>query len=347
MIDSGRRFALSLILEAEGSTPRDAGVKAIIDEDGRISGTLGGGLVEAEAQRRAVEACQSNRPVVYDVNLQGVPAGDGAAVCGGRMRILIDPTAARHRDCYHHAAEALRDRKRGVLLTTVRSGDPPHVNVKWYTQDSIPPDADFPGTKAIRSCLARETCRLYVETSDDTEARREVLVEPVIPQPRLLIVGGGHVGQALARQAALVAFDITVIDDRPEFTEPALFPEGVTTRYGDIGKEVAACPIAEDTYVVVVTRAHSHDAEALEACIHAPAAYIGMIGSRRKVALIRKHFIESGLATQEQFDRVFAPVGLDIGAVTVPEIATSIVAQLVAVRRKTGAYARAGDMAFP
>jgi xanthine dehydrogenase accessory factor len=161
-----------------------------------------------------------------------------------------------------------------------------------------------------------------------------------------LIVGGGHVGQAVAQQAALVGFAITVIDDRPEFTQAALFPRDVSTRCGDIGKEVAAYPVTEDAYVVVVTRGHRHDAEALAACIHAPAAYIGMIGSGRKVALVREHLIESGIATKQEVDSVFAPVGLDIGAVTVPEIATSIVAQLVAVRRKGDAYVRAGKMAF-
>jgi len=132
----------------------------------------------------------------------------------------------------------------------------------------------------------------------------------------------------------LVGFDVVVLDDRPEFTDQALFPEGVATRCGDIRKEVKAFGIGRDTYIVIVTRGHKHDAEALEACIHAPAAYIGMIGSKRKVALMREDFIESGLAGEEEFGRVFAPVGLDIGAVMVPEIAASIVAQLIAVRRK-------------
>jgi len=93
-------------------------------------------------------------------------------------------------------------------------------------------------------------------------------------------------------------------------------------------------PIASDTYIVIVTRGHKLDAEALEACIHTPAAYIGMIGSKRKVALIRENFIESGIVTKEEFDRIFTPIGLDIGAVTVPEIAASITAELIAVRRK-------------
>jgi xanthine dehydrogenase accessory factor len=164
-----------------------------------------------------------------------------------------------------------------------------------------------------------------------------VLVEPVIPNPSLLIAGGGHVGQALARMAVPLGFDVTVVDDRPEFTHAALFPDGVSTRCGDIAKEVASFPVTSDVFIVLVTRGHKQDAEALEVCIHKPGAYIGMIGSKRKVAMIRKSFIESGLATESELDCVFAPIGLDIGAITVPEIATSIAAELVAVRRKGAA----------
>ena len=149
----------------------------------------------------------------------------------------------------------------------------------------------------------------------------------------LLIVGGGHVGQAVAAQASVVDFEVTVLDDRPEFTAPDLFPEGVATRCGTIAQEVAGFPFSPDTCVVIVTRSHRCDAEALAACLRQPAAYLGMIGSRRKVALMRQDFIESGKATAAEFDRVYAPIGLDIGSVTVPEIAASIVAQLIAVRR--------------
>ena len=334
LIDTSRRFATALVLKVTGSTPQKVGARAAVEATGKIWGTIGGGIVEAETQRRAVEACESGRPVVVDFHLDNAYARDAGAICGGSMRILVDPTAAKERACYAQAAEALQDRKRGVLLTTVRTGAELEVSVKWYPEEAIPSDAGFPGADAIRSCLARETPKLLVQDSQDPDVSMEVLVEPVVPQPLLMIVGGGHIGQALALQAVLIGFDVTVIDDRPEFTNLDLFPEGVKTRCGDITKEVAAFPIDKDTYIVIVNRGHKHDAETLEACIHSPAAYIGMIGSKRKVELVRKNLLESGIATQEEFDRVFAPIGLDIGAITVPEIAMSIAAQLIAVRRK-------------
>ena len=142
-----------------------------------------------------------------------------------------------------------------------------------------------------------------------------MLVEPLIPKPLLLIVGGGHVGQAVAAQASLVGFEIVVIDDRPEFARPALFPDGHDDPLRRRSREqFGRFPIGADTY-----RRHRHARPSARrrgagALLRKPAAYIGMIGSRRKVALMRQEFIESGRATAAEFDRVYAPIGLDIGA---------------------------------
>ena len=333
-IDSGRSFAVALVLKAEGSTPRKAAVKAIVDEAGKIMGTLGGGALEAEAQRRAVDACRSGRPVIFEMALHGVNRAADVPICGGMMRILIDPTAANDRASYAGAAEAIRKRQRGVMLTTVRTTAQTEVTSQWFAPEAVPSDVAFPGADNIRSCLAHETPKLFEGPGGGACPTLQVLVEPVIPKPLLVIAGGGHIGQALALQAGLVGFDVTVIDDRAEFTDPALFPEGKTTCCEDIPRKIADLSVESDTYVVVVTRGHKLDAETLEACIHAPIVYVGMIGSKRKVALIRENFVESGLAAEKEFDRVFTPIGLDIGAVTVPEIAASITAELIAVRRK-------------
>ncbi len=322
-IDAGRPFVAALVLSTDGSTPGKVGNRAVIGRTGAIGGTVGGGQVEAEAQRRAAEVCGGGAPLVLDFSLAGAAAAAETPICGGAMRLLLDPAADAAREAYAAAAEALRRRRRGVLLTTLQHGTPPQVAVRWFPEGAVP-------SEAARDCLEDEEPALITD-----EARgAEVLVEPVVPPPLLLIAGGGHIGQALARQAVLVGFDVTVIDDRPEFTDAALFPEGVRTRCGPVGEELAACDLGPESYVVIVTRGHRSDAEALAACIHSPAAYVGMIGSRRKVAMMRREFAESGLATEGELARLYAPIGLDIGAVTVPEIAASIVAELIAVRRR-------------
>jgi xanthine dehydrogenase accessory factor len=335
-IDRGTAFALATVLKDTGSTPQKAGAKTIVDSAGSIWGTIGGGAVEARTIELAVEAIRSMQPVVFDFEFAGTSAEDGPPICGGSMRVVIDPAVARDRTAYAAAAEAHRRRERGALVTTVRPTAPPQVSVRWFSADKVPADAAFPGARAINSALARETPAHFVEDPPQGGVAVEALVEPVVPMPQLFIVGGGHVGQALAVQAGLVGFQIAVIEDRPEFTQPDLFPRGVTTHCGDIVDVLNGLTIDRDTYIVLVTRGHQHDADALAACIRKPATYIGMIGSRRKVAMVREAFTSSGLATGAEFDRVHAPIGLDIGAQTVPEIATSIVAELVAVRRTGG-----------
>jgi xanthine dehydrogenase accessory factor len=328
LMDAQRRFALVLVLSADGSTPLKAGAKAIVEEDGHIIGTIGGGQVEAEAQKQAVEACKSGEPVVFDFQLHGTSKSDDEPICGGAMQILVDSTIAKNRSIFNNAAEAIKQRHRGVLLTKIKQSTHTKVDIEWIPENQISNHITFPGSEQILSCLKHEKPQLFIES------KSKVFVEPVIPKPNLIIAGGGHIGQALALQASLVGFDINIVDDRPEFTDPILYPEGTTTYCDDIPERVAELLKDSESYIVIVTRGHKLDADVLEACINKPAAYIGMIGSERKVKLMRKNFIESGLATAEEFDRVFAPVGLDIGSVTVPEIAVSITAQLIAVRRK-------------
>lgn len=331
-IDEGRCFALATVIAAEGSTPRKTGTKAIIDDSGRIWGTIGGGQVEAQTQQRAVEACACKRPEVFKFDSYGEDANQPVPVCGGSMRILIDPCIEKDRAVYQSAAVAVGRRQSGVLLTGISGGQETTVSVQWLQQGEFSGQSPLVAADEIESCMKRQTPKL-ISGAPTESILQEVLIEPIIPLPLVLVVGGGHVGQAVAVQASLIGFDIAVLDDRPEFTSPGLFPDGTTTLYGPVGEQLLAFDISADTYIVIVTRGHQHDGEALAACIHSPAAYVGMIGSRRKAGMIRQSFIDSGTATEEQFDRVFSPIGLDIGATTVPEIAASIVAELIAVRR--------------
>ncbi len=203
------------------------------------------------------------------------------------------------------------------------------VEIEWLSEPVVLDEIASP----IRSCLESGRPESFVSI-DSTTADEEAFIEPVQPPPLLVIAGGGHVGHAVAIEAQKVGFEVTVIDDRSEFADVATFPPGIQTVCGPVAKEIADFPLDVNSFVVLATRGHKHDADALEACFHRPLAYLGMIGSRRKVALVRKKFLDGGLATEEELDRVRAPIGLDIGAVTVPEIAVSIVAQLIAVRRK-------------
>jgi xanthine dehydrogenase accessory factor len=157
---------------------------------------------------------------------------------------------------------------------------------------------------------------------------------PVLPRITLLIVGGGHVGQAVARLAAEVDFDIWVLDDRARYASRERFPAAGRLLVGDIGivlKELAQHDITPSTYGLIATRGHSHDEEALYHLATTPAGYVGMIGSKRKIKLIYEDLLASGIP-EEALNRVHAPLGFAIGSQTVPEIAISIVAELIACR---------------
>ena len=156
----------------------------------------------------------------------------------------------------------------------------------------------------------------------------------VAPTPTLVVAGAGHIGQALAKGAVDLDFHVVVIDDRKEFASPERFPPGVEIRVGDIDACLENYALDSTTYVVIVTRGHKNDQRALEAVIDRPVKYIGLLGSKRKRKIIFDDMKERGL-TQGRLDEVCSPIGISIGAETVPEIAISILAEVIKVRRKT------------
>jgi xanthine dehydrogenase accessory factor len=177
--------------------------------------------------------------------------------------------------------------------------------------------------------LGREAT-LEFEIPDESNALRLVR-HTFLPPPRLVIAGAGHVGSALANLAPSMGFEVTLIDDRADLVSPQRFPNARCIA-GEIDLELQRLEITPHTYIVIVTRGHRHDAQSLAAVIHSNARYIGLIGSRRKVVTIFQTLMEQGVSMQ-QLQRVRAPIGLAIGAITPGEIAVSIAAELVAVRR--------------
>jgi xanthine dehydrogenase accessory factor len=163
--------------------------------------------------------------------------------------------------------------------------------------------------------------------------RQGVAYLPTQPRYTIFLVGGGHVGQAVAKLAADVGFDIWVLDDRDKFVSPERFPTASKRLVGDIGgvlKDVAPT-LTHSTFAVILTRGHSHDEEALYHLATTKCGYVGMIGSKRKIRMIFEDLVAKGIS-EEALSRVHAPLGYNIGSQTVPEIAVSIVAELIACR---------------
>jgi xanthine dehydrogenase accessory factor len=169
----------------------------------------------------------------------------------------------------------------------------------------------------------------WSENSDDTGW---LYRETVSPPMALWIAGSGHIAQAGAPLAQTLDFDVTVFDDRPELANAVHFPQGVHLRVGNWGELLETPLPARPTLGLIVTRGHQHDANVLAEWIHKPFLFLGMIGSKRKSRMIREGLLKRNIATAEEFARVASPVGLDISAASVQEIAVSILAQYVKKR---------------
>ncbi|MDR2162506.1 MAG: XdhC family protein, partial [Clostridiales Family XIII bacterium] len=158
-------------------------------------------------------------------------------------------------------------------------------------------------------------------------------VEKYMPKPRMIILGGGHIALALTKMAKLIDFSITVFDDRPAFANQARFPEADEVICDDFSRVMERVKVRASDYVVIVTRGHKHDTECLEGVLNGiRPTYTGMIGSRRRVAIVMKQLAESGYP-QELIDSVHSPIGLKIAAVTPAEISISILAEIIQVKR--------------
>jgi xanthine dehydrogenase accessory factor len=321
------------VIGTRGSTPQKPGAAMIVFADGGQSGTLGGGCVEAEVKRRALAVllAGSPRPGVQTFFLDDISGWDDGLICGGQMTILIQPLFPgdnRPGDYYrrmHHLLENGFGFTEAVALEdngSLAAGD-------RYL---------FDASGALVAWIAK---RPAVETLAEQKpplGRRAVTRQGVawLPTPAritLLLVGGGHVSKAVAPLAAAADFQVAVLDDRAAYANAQRFPDAARLIVGEIGPSLTelAPTLTPATYAIVMTRGHHHDEEALGHLVVSGCSYVGMIGSRRKVRLIFDDLIARG-ARPEALARVHAPVGLDIGAQSVPEIAVSIVAELIRFR---------------
>lgn len=166
----------------------------------------------------------------------------------------------------------------------------------------------------------------------EPSTRLQVFVEVAQPPPTLLVVGAGHIGRPVSRMGKELGFSVAVLDDRAEFASRERFPEADQVIVGDFGEVLRRFPITASTYVVLVTRGHLEDERALRQVIGSSAAYVGMIGSRRRVRAVLDRLDREGVS-REQIRRVYSPIGLEIGAETPEEIAVSILAEVIHVRR--------------
>ena len=253
-------------------------------------------------------------------------------------------------DIYEEIVRLRQEGRRGAVATivNVRGSIPSFETAKMLVRD----DGSIFGTigggcveadvwRAAREVMEEEKPRtLTFDLNQDPKydtglvcgGTLDIFVEPILPPALLYIFGAGHVSVSLYKAAYTAGFDVTVVDDRELYANRDRFPEAHEVIAEDFDKAMSQLTPNEATYIVIVTRGHRDDMHVLRWAVQTNARYIGMIGSKRKTITIFRELQKEGLAP-ELFERVHAPIGLDIGAVTPEEIAISITAELIAVRR--------------
>jgi xanthine dehydrogenase accessory factor len=338
--DAGRPFAVATVVRTLGSTPQVVGAKLIVVDDqarGKAAGTLGGGCVEADAIDAAREVLARGGRSLRAYELTEDLAWNTGLVCGGTMWILVE-----------RGDEALDGAGRPMLDDLVRAaaGESP-IGIATLLRKSGR-DIAFAGRMFVASdgaatgsfgdpALDRQTADAAVHQLQHGSARlipvdegRDILIEPVSSKPHVVVAGGGHVALAIARQAQLLDFDVTIVEDRPEFADPSRFG-GATVLEGDVPTMIGSLDYGWNTFVVIATRGHKLDADCVLAAVQTNARYIGLLGSRRKTVLIEKMLRENGVE-DDRIAVIHAPVGLDLGGRTPAEIALSVLAEITQLR---------------
>ncbi|MEP6689624.1 MAG: XdhC family protein [Gemmatimonadaceae bacterium] len=319
----GGSGALASVARRRGSLPMSATAKMLVTVDGARLGTVGGGCLEAEIIERAVEVAARGQPAITEHTLNADLAGDYGLTCGGTAVMFIEPLFPDETLAAVYAALAT-SLARGDRVVLATSSDWAAGVAKLVVGEGV-----AVGRGGAALSIAAE---MIEPVREEPELRDGVLVEPVLGAPRLVVFGAGHVGARVAQAAAFSGWRVTVIDDRADFADASRLPYAERTVVCDFSAIPATVALDQATYVVIATRGHQHDALILEQVARADVRYLGMLGSRRKVALTRRMLGEWGVGA-DRLEQLHAPIGLPIGADTPEEIAISVVAEMIAVRR--------------
>ncbi|MBV9895735.1 MAG: XdhC family protein [Chloroflexi bacterium] len=342
-LESAPTIAVATIVRTRGSSPREVGARMLVRPDGATDGTVGGGCGEAEVWRAALEVIEDEQPRMVVVDLTNEIAMSSDGVCGGVLDIFVEPWHANGIDVAGTMLSAFSQRRSAAIATVVsRSrGLPARIGEKVMILDGKVHEGGFSWDLLQERVIADAPSVLaggesLWRTYAFEEGQVGVFFDLVVPRQTLVVVGAGHVAMPIAEVGRLLDFEVVVIDDRPSFANAERFPHADRIIVDDFTTALDGLEITPSTYVVLVTRAHTFDVHALRKIVSKPAGYIGMIGSRRRVYAVFKLLRDEGVPLEDLM-RVHAPIGLDIKTETPGEIAVSVGAELLKVRRGGGA----------
>lgn len=316
----GKGGMLATVIRRTGSAPRDIGAKMFIGEDGKTFGTVGGGRIESDGYREALEIMNKGITKVFSIRMDAQRVEEKDMLCGGNVEVLLEPVTVKHLDVYRCIEDCLKNRERGVVVTNFSGGA--------FAKTLIDKELNVIGDPLDDETINKHKDLFY---GNQPVLLDGLFVDPIQISFPLYIFGAGHIAQFLSKIARIAGFYITVVDDREEFANKERFPDANTIIVGDFQDAFNYLDFTGHEYIVILTRSHEYDAEALRESMKRDAKYVGMIGSKRKVKIILDHMRESGF-DEEAIGRIRSPIGIPINAETPEEIAISIAAELVSVR---------------
>ncbi len=335
-LKSGQNLVMATVIKHKGSTPREAGARLIIMEDGTSQGTVGGGLVEAKSFEAAKSLFGTKSSLILRFDMAQQSLDPNSMICGGNMTVLLEYLEANETNISFYSAinEIYESRKNAILIVKIDEDESGNCNLtKGITGDEGVVAKGLTCSESILQQIHSTIPESKKPTLLAIEADK-YWVEPLLLPKNLILFGAGHVSRTTAQIGVMTGFQVTVVDDRPELMTREFFPEPIELKPIDsletCCKELA---INEDSFLVILTRSHVLDRSLLQQTIRLPFGYLGMIGSQKKRNTIYDSLLDGGV-TDEELKMIHSPIGLNIGANTPQEIAVSIIAELIEVRAK-------------
>jgi xanthine dehydrogenase accessory factor len=331
LLDKGESVVWATVVDQQGSAPRSAGSRMLVRKNGENLGSVGGGRLEAETLEVAAPLMENPGQRLLQFSLSGKDVAETDMICGGQALIFVETLLPEAASLLKELRNRLIKGKEVLWVTLLdegaRSCEEGHLLLEKDGDAAGKLNLDQRRFTELESLLGKGRSAL-IPLSPGTEA---IYVEPMKRSPYLYIFGGGHISLDLAWFADRIDFQIIVIDDREDFANRERFPMAVDLEVGPFEGVLNKLDFGPEDYVVIVTRGHLHDMTVLREVLKQSPRYVGMIGSRRKKALIFEQLMKEGVSS-ERLDQIHAPIGIHIHAETPAEIAVSIVAELIQAR---------------
>jgi xanthine dehydrogenase accessory factor len=321
---AGEEVTLATVIRVIGSAPRPVGAKMIVSSSGRMAGSVSGGCVETTVYEEMMDILAGGPPRILHFGITEDMIWDVGLACGGTIDLFVqrlDPTLVA-------ALDNAVEQGKPVALVTIVDGETTGASALVTTAGVIEGSGDERIVAAAQEVLA---ARARAGSLHVIAPGQELFVEPFLPSPVLVIIGGVHIAIPLTRFAKELGFYVIVADPRAKFANRERFPEADEVRVEWPDEALAHLEVDDSTYIVLLTHDPKIDEPTLAAALKTEAGYVGAIGSRKTHAERFERLARWGI-TPEQLRRVYAPIGLDLGGRTPEETALSIIAEVVAIR---------------